>query len=320
MATQQFITMSKAQVEEVIAKSSRQEGEQIRKMLQHSCSMYDLSGNHLPHPFEKENLLEVIKQRDTYIVDTNSTWKKECKDFPGKAFIITPALSREQQNTEELILSEKRNKLGNIFSIGLILSQVHPPAYVLIDKVDEHWENNFDAGKLRQASGGRGPIVAQQKIDHQKQVSKEREMTRFAVGLELIFAANLHVTVPISLKFLETGKASDLPPAETLSYTINRYKGSIKRRFPLCRYNVDNSKVVVEMCHQMLLLEDYRIRAEFDDPAKENVFGDMHILWGAIYLGASILTHDIRLTKMAGYAGIKCHHVPQVIKQPPKTS
>ena len=64
-----------------------------------------------------------------------------------------------------------------------------------------------------------------------------------------------------------------------------------------------------------LLIEDTDskgIRFEFDEPNYENVFGDMYILLGAIHMGAKIMTKDVRLTIMAGYAGIICHHVPRV--------
>lgn len=53
MAIKPFITMTKEQVEEILAKSTPQDRERIQMMLKHSCSMYDFTGNHLPHPYEK---------------------------------------------------------------------------------------------------------------------------------------------------------------------------------------------------------------------------------------------------------------------------
>jgi len=105
--------MTKEQVEEILAKSTPQDRERIQKMLQHSCSVYDFVGNHLPHPYEKENLLEIIGKRDTYVVDTNSEWKRACREqvHKAKAFIITPALSREQTYTKDLILDKARPRL-----------------------------------------------------------------------------------------------------------------------------------------------------------------------------------------------------------------
>jgi hypothetical protein len=307
MAIQPFVTMTKEQVEEILAKESPSGRERILKMLEHSCSMYDFTGKHLPHPYEKENLLEVIRKRDTYVVDTNSEWKKECKNYLAKAFIITPALSREQENTKELILDETRCKLSNIFSVGIIPK----PGYVLIDRMDSYFRYCFDDFKLTQASRGKGSIVANQKIEHRQQIEHEKELIRFQVGLELLFSVN-SAHQSISKIFWDTGKAKDLPTPLQMEYATDKLKADIRRKTSECKYNINKSKTVVEMCHRTLLLEDEQIRSEFDDPKKENVFGDMNILHGAIYLGASIMTKDIRLTKMASYAGIKCVHVPQL--------
>jgi hypothetical protein len=306
MSIQPFVTMTKKQVEEILAKESPSGRERILKMLEHSCSMYDFAGKHLPHPYEKENLLEVIQKRDTYVVDTNSEWKKECKNHSDKAFIITPALSREQENTKDLILDEARCKLGNIFSVGIIPK----PGYVLVDRIDSHFQYCFDDAKLAQASKGKGSIVANQKIVHRQQIEYEKEQIRFQVGLELLFSVN-SAQHSVSKAFWNTGKAEDLPSPAQMQFATTKLKDDIRRKVLECKYNINKSKTVVEMCHRTLLLEDERIRSEFDDPKKENVFGDMYILHGAIYLGANIMTKDIRLTKMAGYAGLRCFHVPQ---------
>jgi hypothetical protein len=315
MAVKPFVTMSKEQVAEILAKESPQGRERILKILEHSCSMYDFLGNHIPHPYEKEDLLEVIRKRETYVVDSNSEWKKECKNNLDKAFIITPALSREQQNTKELILDEARAELGNIFSVGIILTPGYAfPGYVLIDRIDKHFGYAFDNDKLTQASKGKGQIVANQKEEHRRQIEYEKEQIRFQVGLELLCSVNSGQP-PVSKAFWDSGKACDLPPPDQMRYATDTLKARIKRRLPECKYSVNKSKTIVEMCHRTLLLEDIQIRSEFDDQKRENVFGDMYILLGAIYLGANIMTKDIRLTKMAGYAGIKCCHVPPHVKQ-----
>jgi hypothetical protein len=56
MPLKPFVSMTKEQVEEILAKSTPQEQERIKNMLQHSCSMYDYSGKHLPHPYLLQNL------------------------------------------------------------------------------------------------------------------------------------------------------------------------------------------------------------------------------------------------------------------------
>jgi hypothetical protein len=117
-----FTTMPKQVVESILPTLPPQDREQALNALQHSCSFYDEVGNHLPHDYEKENLLEVIDQRDTYIIDNSSEWRKECllPENHDKAFIISPSLSRENPNTKDLILDKTRCRLGNIFSVGIL--------------------------------------------------------------------------------------------------------------------------------------------------------------------------------------------------------
>src|ERR1039457_37088 len=94
---------------------------QALRAREHSFAMYDFHGKPIPHPNSKEDLLKIISKRDIYVVDSNSVWKKEClaPENSNKAFIICPALSRENPNTEDLILNATRSKLGNIFSFGI---------------------------------------------------------------------------------------------------------------------------------------------------------------------------------------------------------
>jgi len=310
MATNILVMMSNEQVNEALAKSNPHEKERINMMLQHSCSMYDFSGNHIPHPYEKENLLEIISKLDTYIVDSNSNWKDECKHHLDKAFIITPTLSREQINTEELILNKGRANLGNIFSVGIVLNEGNPnQGYVLIDRIDGYFKYCFDEAKLSNASKGKGEQFARQKEIQRLQMEHEKEQIRFNLELELLFSANSGQP-PVSLAFLTTRKACDLPAPDKMKYATDKLKANIKQRLPACKHNVAKSKILVEICHRTLLLEDTKIRQEFDDPQKVNVFGDMYILLGAVHIGAKIMSHDVRLARMAEYAGIKCCHVP----------
>src|SRR4051812_33738792 len=78
------------------------ERQQALKARNHSFAMYDFNCKSIPHPNSKENLLEIIGKRETYIVDNNSDWKNECLAGTNKekAFVIPPALAREDPNTE----------------------------------------------------------------------------------------------------------------------------------------------------------------------------------------------------------------------------
>jgi hypothetical protein len=309
MAVLPFFAMPKKQVEEILAKLTPQDREHVEKGLKHSRTLYDLSGNHVPHDFEKENLRDVISQRDTYVVDNNSDWKRECKEHLDKAFIISPTLARENPNTRDLILEATRSKLGNIFSVG-IDARIN---CVLIERIDEHFQFEFDMPRLTEASREKGETFAKQKAENSKSIEVEKQLIREHINFELLFATALDHT-PISVAFMSSGKASDLPLPNEMPNVVNRLKAHIQWRLPECKYNIKKSKRAVEVCYATLLVEDTEpkgIRWEFDEPNYEHVFGDMYILQTAIYLGAKIMTKDRKLSQMASYAGIKCCHIPE---------
>ncbi|MGO8836648.1 MAG: hypothetical protein ACLQAH_07145 [Limisphaerales bacterium] len=310
MATLPFFVMPKKQVEDILAKLTPQDRERVEKGLKHSRTLYNLSGDHIPHDFEKEKLLDVLSQRDTYVVDSNSDWKKECKEHLDKAFIISPSLARENPNTRDLILEATRSKLGNIFSVG-IDARIN---CVLVERIDEYFQYEFDIPKLSEASREKGETFAKQKKENRKSIEDEKGLIRAHIGNELFFAVSLDRT-PISLAFGTSGKASDLPTPQEMPNVVSKLKAQIKRRLPECKYNIKKSKRAIELCYATLLVEDTEpkgIRWEFDEPDYEHVFGDMYIVQTAIYLGAKVLTRDRKLSQMACYAGIKCCHVPEV--------
>lgn len=312
MVTPPYFVMPKKQVIALLAKAPAQESERIQKAFEHSRTLYDLNGNHIPHDFEKENLRDVISQRDMYICDTNSAWKEECEkpENLGKAFIITPALAHETTNLFDLILDKKRRKLGNIFNFG-IDDRLN---YLIIERIDEAYQYEFDIALLRKASKEDGPFYEKHKAKRSAENLIEKSRAIFNIDLDILVSANSGQP-PVNLTFWTTRKACDLPSPQEMKYATDRMKNNIKQRYPTCRYNLKNTSNLVATCHRTLLLEDLKIRAEFDDPQKINVFGDMHILQAAIYLGANILSKDVRLQTMASYAGIKCFHVPQNVKQ-----
>lgn len=190
MAVLPFFAMPQKQVQEILAKVSQQDRKRIEKGLEHSRTLFDLCGKHIPHEFEKENLRDVISQRDTYVVDSNSDWKKECKEHLDKAFIISPTLARENPNTRDLILEATRSKLGNIFSVG-IDARLN---CVLIERIDEHFQYEFDIPKLSEASREKGETFAKLKIENRKSIEIEKGLIRAHIGNELFL--RFHSTEP----------------------------------------------------------------------------------------------------------------------------
>ena len=280
-----------------MAMMSPPDREQALNALDHSCSMYDALGNHLPHDYEKENLLEVIGKRDAYLIDNSSEWRKHCllPENRDKAFIISPSLSRENPNTKELILDKVRCKLGTIFSVG-ILPKRGGNFCILVDRLDEHFRYTFDNAKLTEASKGKGPTVAKQREEIWRMIENEKREIR---------------------PLIEAQRAADLPPPERIRVKIETFKSEIKRLAPECKHNIYKAKELVALCYATLLMEDSQPkrdegpRYEFDLPEYEHVFGDMYVVQGAIYLRANILTRDGPQTQMASYADIKCYHVPR---------
>lgn len=289
--------MPKQEVERHLAALSTQDREQALKALEHSCSMYDAVGNHLPHDYEKENLLEVVGKRDAYAIDNSSEWRKACllPENRDKAFIISPSLSRENPNTKDLILDKTRCRLGNIFSVG-ILPKLGGGFCVLVDRIDQHFRYTFDNAKLTEASKGKGPTVARQKAELWKIIETEKNLIR---------------------PLIESHNAADLPPPDQIRVKIDTFKSEIKRLAPECKHNINKAKKLVMLCYATLLMEGTKPkrnegpRYEFDLPEYEHVFGDMYVVQTAIYLRANILTKDGPQTQMASYADIKCYHVPR---------
>lgn len=299
---------TKEEIEQILPADSAQR-EQALKSLEHSFSLYDFDGNHKPHPYEKENLLEVISRREMYVVDNNSPWQSECKAHLDKAFIISAALSREHPSIKALILDATRSGLGNLFAFGCYanIARVH------IDRIDSSFSHVFDMQKLEDASDKSGEAFAKQKAQERINNEYDRAAIQNHIWLELLFASSLGKK-PIKTDFMISGKASDLPNRDSIQEVITRLQAYIQRQLSKCKHNLKNTKNVVERCYAKLLLEDRKTRNDFDKPNYDNVFGDMYIVSAAIYLGANIMTGDKGLKKMASYAGIKC------FKQLPKSA
>jgi hypothetical protein len=146
-----FFMMPRHVVEQILPTLSSQDREQALKCLEHSCSFYDQIGNQIPHDYEKEKLLEVIAQRDCYVIDNNSDWQKEYPkpENHGKAFIISPALAREYGNSNSLLLDNDRYKYGNLFCVGILILDSGQPM-IAAERVDEPMRYIFNLPALRE--------------------------------------------------------------------------------------------------------------------------------------------------------------------------
>ena len=288
--------------------------EQAIKCLEHSYSMFDEYGRHIPHIKEKENLFDVLNRRDTYIVDTNSQSKAVYQQYPDKAFVYSATLSREEKQPTGLILDDKTCKVGNVFIVGGEPSL----GRVFAHKLDEHYRYLYDMTKFkRDCKNGEFAKSQTESATAINTVNKKRLHDEIGISL---FLEDALTQSPIGTDFINSGVSADLPPAEKLKKTIESFKRGIKNRLPLAKHNIKKSIRVAELCYCTLLMEDNQARTdsgarfEFDLADYPNLFGDMYITQTAVYLGARILTKDNGVFKMASYASIECHNVPQPAK------
>lgn len=286
--------MPRQMVEKILPTLSPQDREQALKCLEHSCSFYDQIGNHIPHDYEKEKLLEVIAQRDCYVIDNNSSWQKEYSkpENHNKAFIISPALAREYDNSNSLLLDD-RHKYGNLFSVGIFILDSGQPM-IMVDRLDEAMRYTFNLPALKEASRRKGQSYLGEAANFRRNMELVKRDIREALNIQ---------------------NASELQPPNDphLTMVAGYLKQFIQQTAAQCRHNFPVARRVSNLCHAVLLIEDTEIRKEFDMPVQDypNVFGDMFILLTALLLKAKILTHDKGLIRMASYANIVCHHVPR---------
>ena len=278
------------------------EKEQAIKCLEHSYSMYDYYGNHIPHIKETENLIDEIRTRETYILDNNSIRKSEIVKHSDKAFIISATIGQENQNPKSLLFDETFYKSKNVFVIGPLVNF----GRVLIERIDEAYQHVFDIKKFDEGLDKTSGLYAKDK--------RKNWIDNFVTKDEIntdIFVALLSPETN-QCGFMQTMQAVQLPRPDTIGNVIQKFKDDIKRRLPDCKYKFNKSIVAARKCFCVSLLENKVVRNQYDDPNNANLFGDMRLLAIAIYLGAKIATEDKGLKKMAGYAEIKCDSFSQI--------
>ena len=273
--------------------------EQAIKSIEHSFSTYDFYGNHIPHLSEKENLLHEIEKREIYIVDTNSASTRLFRSHPDKAFIICATLAHELPGSEKFIFNESHYKLGNLFEVGALINL----GRVIIDRFDEPYKHAFDVQKFKEGLDKTSNLSAQQQHRYltNKMIGKDEILTHLSA---LLLSPQDNAS-----KFLQTGKACDMPSPHHVQHLVSKLISEIKTRVPECKHKLNKSFVTARRAYEALLLKDKVERTKFDDQAYDNVLGDMHVVCTAVFLGAKakIITDDIRLKKMAlENIGIEC--------------
>ena len=236
--------------------------------------------------------------------------KKNLKIIPTRLLSYRPRCPASVTR-KNIIFSKSLGKLGNVFEVGPNTCFGRSVSFY---RIDEHYRYVFDVEKFKAATSKAGnKSVKEPDIAQINAIEKQRIHNEIGIAL---FCEDALSQTQAGAAFRESGIGTNLPTPEKIQSTIDRFKSNIKRRLPDCKLNINKSIRAAELCYCTLLMEDSQHRTdagtrfEFDLPERKNVFGDMHIVQSAIYLGAKIITKDKLLEKMAGYAEIECCHVP----------
>src|SRR6266852_5723779 len=75
----------------------------LRKQAEHSFSLYEMTGEQIPHALSKENLLAVLMGMDRYLIDSNlpgSVGDAQKPENKNKAIILGQTFTDETENLE----------------------------------------------------------------------------------------------------------------------------------------------------------------------------------------------------------------------------
>ncbi len=265
-----------------------------RTIAEHAVSFCKLDGEYLPMPHEKENLFEVVSQRERYVVDTNSNWQAESArpENRDKAFILGQTIIDEQDNMRGLLFGPKV-KLHNRNIFVLSVFHASDPSIgnvMMLERLDAHYASVFDETSLREGSKPRKERKDAKSLEYQRQ---------FKAGVE-------HERQVILLLLGKIKEISELPVPKELKPMRARFLAFIRKESPECSGDYLRAVGVARYCYALLLAEVRKMRTEFSKRDYLNVFGDTRIIQNALFLQAEILSGDRPLKRMASYAGLNC--------------
>ena len=165
--------MSKADVEAMIRTLPADEQRRARRFYnEHAWSYCNLLGEHVPHPYEKHNVIEDLFSRERFVVDNTSISKSSWRGVrhKDKAFIITPPLSWVQPHTKSF-LKDICGHNNNVFLVGITKDETHNKTLMQFDVLDEVYMLAFNDVLLTEASMGKGEILQRQK--HDRRINNE---------------------------------------------------------------------------------------------------------------------------------------------------
>ncbi len=256
----------------------------------HAWTLYSFKGQHLPHGYEKENLLHLLMNRETYLVDTNFPWPKLTANIANKdkAFVFGRTHQEEKANRYSFYFENWHHlRQGN----GYLLATDDSFRFtVCIERFDKYFGRTKSKRKVRIASLSEDEKRRQ--IPDYEDYSDNR-------------AQSFKVAKKDLLERLGISHIDELDNRRKFKALRVCRQAVIKIRVPFCRGDYLESTDLAADCFALLLIESKHQRNEFKRDDKPHFLHDTILLRDAIYLGCGILTDDIDLTRMAErYCGL----------------
>jgi len=281
--------------------------ERIRQFAKHSVSCYKVTGGQIWHPFDREDLFEVLLSMERFLIDSNSP--ASIRDATratnrDKAFIIGYTFIDEQDNLENTLLGHD-NCNNNLFGFGYIEEDCDWPLgeCVMIHRLDEHQRFALNMWSLRLESRPRQKRLK----DDPEFIEREKDRT----------AKNRQFKVHITHKILSV---TDLVEPEDNDRKKLELIEIIRSKSAQCFKNYHEAAEIASLCYSALLLEPDEVgkktRKEFHDKdgnPKRNCFGDTHLIQNALWLNSRIISKDAAVVRMAEYLNLRDVTVKQVV-------
>ena len=274
--------------------SKLQDERLVRFLIFHAdwpISFHTFTGEQLQPSFGKDNLLDLILQRERFVCDSNSFWKEEATKLSNqsKAFIIPFTTLDEADDIRGNLFGKKVNAdNGNIFFFSTI--PIEAGLGLAIERYDSEFIKRFP-DKFRQASQER-----LMKTDA-KYLEVERERIAQVQRQKENILSSLKMVEPVSLPPVEFAEREKL---DRIKY-IRSVSGRCFRDYSL-------SMNIVGLCCSALLLEQddvgKKTRDDFNTPKKRNLFGDTLLVRDALWLNARILSSDRGVERIAAYVAL----------------
>ena len=258
-----------------------------------SISFHTFTGEHLKSSPSQENLFGFLSGRDRFLCDSNSTWKSEVvkPENQSKAFILGHTVLDETDDVQGNIFGKKVDcNFGNIFVFTL---PTCPPGVLLlaIERYNSEFQKRFDPNQIKLAS-----MERVKKTDPKYQQAEAELIEKVRTEKQNI------------LSVLKLTNLADLPPIEVAQQKQKDLIKYIRIEGRKCFSDYRTSMNIAGLCHAALLLEQdeigVKMRKEFNDPDRRNVFGDVLLLRDALWFNARILSNDRAIMRMAEYLSL----------------